>query len=102
MQLPENAGERRSFERRSFVEKLVTSAVGLLPAEGPSLETSKFSLYFSGSCISTNESLLLLALPSTYTGTDSPKCPVQLFLSLIYMNVRNIQYSNIILRFPYF
>jgi hypothetical protein len=32
--------------------------------EGPSLETSNFSLYFSGSCIPTNESLLLLAPPT--------------------------------------
>ena len=33
--------------------------------EGPSLETSKFSLYFRGSCIPTNESLfILLALPA--------------------------------------
>jgi hypothetical protein len=31
-------------------------------SEGPSFETSKFSLYFSGICIPTNESLLLLAL----------------------------------------
>ena len=28
--------------------------------EGPSLKASKFSLYFSGSCIPTNESLFLL------------------------------------------
>jgi hypothetical protein len=35
------------------------------PDEGPSLETSKFSLYFSGSCIPTNESLfILLTLPT--------------------------------------
>ena len=34
------------------------------PDEGPSLETSKFSLYFSGSCIPSNESLLLLVLPT--------------------------------------
>jgi hypothetical protein len=33
------------------------------------LKTSKFSLYFSGSCIHTNESLLLLALPSTLAQT---------------------------------
>jgi hypothetical protein len=32
--------------------------------QGPSLKTSKFSLYFSGSCIPINESLLLLALPT--------------------------------------
>ena len=31
--------------------------------EGPSLETSKFSLHCSGSCIPTNES-------TTYIGTD--------------------------------
>ena len=30
------------------------------PDEGPSLKTSKFSLYFSGSCIPTNESLFIL------------------------------------------
>ena len=30
------------------------------PDEGPSLETSKFSLYFSGSCIPINESLAFL------------------------------------------
>ena len=29
------------------------------PDEGPSLETSKFSLYFTGSCIPTNESLFV-------------------------------------------
>jgi hypothetical protein len=29
---------------------------------GPSLETSKFSLYFSGSCIPTNETLLQIVL----------------------------------------
>ena len=34
------------------------------PDERPSLETSKYSLLFSGSCIPTNESLLLLALPT--------------------------------------
>ena len=35
------------------------------PDEGPSLETSKFSLYFSGSCIPTNENFLIrLALPT--------------------------------------
>ena len=28
-------------------------------SEGPSLETSKFSLYFSGSCIPTNDSLFI-------------------------------------------
>jgi hypothetical protein len=33
--------------------------------EGPSLETSKFSLYFSDSCIPTNESLLTLWTSST-------------------------------------
>ena len=39
--------------------------VWLTPDEGPSLETSKFSLCFSGSCIPTNESLfILLALPT--------------------------------------
>jgi hypothetical protein len=34
------------------------------PDERPSLETSKYSLFFSGSCIPTNKSLLLLALPT--------------------------------------
>jgi hypothetical protein len=39
--------------------------VWLTPDEGPSLETSKFSLCFSGSCIPTNESLfILLTLPT--------------------------------------
>ena len=34
------------------------SSEGVTPDEGPSLETSKFSLYFSGSCIPImNESL---------------------------------------------
>jgi hypothetical protein len=42
-----------------------SSGVTVTPDEGPSLETSKFSLYFSGSCIPTNESLfILLALPT--------------------------------------
>jgi hypothetical protein len=36
--------------------------VWLTPDEGPSLETSKFSLYFSGSCIPSNKRLLLLTL----------------------------------------
>ena len=35
------------------------SGVTVTPDEGPSLETSKFSLYFSASCIPTNESLFL-------------------------------------------
>ena len=35
------------------------------PDEEPLVETSKFSLYFSGSCIPTNESLFILfALPT--------------------------------------
>ena len=33
--------------------------VTVIPDEGPSLETLKFSLYFSGSCIPTNERLFL-------------------------------------------
>ena len=37
-------GEFRRFERMPFVGELVAN-------EGPSLETSKFSLNFSGSCI---------------------------------------------------
>jgi hypothetical protein len=42
-----------------------SSGVTVTPDEGPSLETSKFSLYFSGSCTPTNESLfILLALPT--------------------------------------
>jgi hypothetical protein len=37
--------------------------------EGPSLETSKFSSYFSGSCIPTNESLfIILAKPIAVLG----------------------------------
>ena len=39
------------------------------PDEGPSLETSKFSLYFSGSCIPTNESLFILLPLPTLTQT---------------------------------
>jgi hypothetical protein len=50
-------GEIRRFERIEFERLIVYS-------RGPSLQTSKFSLYFPGSCIPTNESLLLLALPT--------------------------------------
>jgi hypothetical protein len=37
--------------------KLSLVGIKVTPDEGPSLETSTFSLYFSGSCIHTNESL---------------------------------------------
>ena len=50
MQLPEKYNIRRISTRDSLTS-LVTRD------EGPSVETSKFSLYFSGRCIPTNESL---------------------------------------------
>jgi hypothetical protein len=37
--------------------------------QGPSLETSKFSLYFSGSCIPTNEILFILLTRPTLAQT---------------------------------
>jgi hypothetical protein len=44
------------------------------PDEGPLLETSKFSLYFPGNCIPTNyESLHVITLGTTYTGTDTSR-----------------------------
>jgi hypothetical protein len=53
MQLPENIRRMSTFR----VKALVTP-------DGPPLETSKFSLYFSGSCIPTYKNLLIfLALP---------------------------------------
>ena len=57
MQLPEKYKENFdvSSEGLSSGVKLETSLV--IPHEGSSVETSKFSLYFSGSCIPTNESL---------------------------------------------
>ena len=59
MQLPQKYKENFdvSSELRPFV-RLVTAD------EEPSLETSKFSLYFSGSRINTNESLFILKLMS--------------------------------------
>jgi hypothetical protein len=39
--------------------------------EGPSLETSNFSLYFSGSCVSTNRNFVII--DTTNTGTDSSR-----------------------------
>ena len=58
MQLPEKYIKENfavSSEGISSGVRLETSLV--IPHEGSSLETSKFSLYFSGRCISTNESL---------------------------------------------
>ena len=44
---------------------ILYDSIPVTPDEGPSLETSKLFLYFSGSCIPTNESLfILLALPA--------------------------------------
>jgi hypothetical protein len=45
----------------------------LTPDEGPSLETSKFSFYYSDSCIPTNESLLLQYWHGLYPGTNSSR-----------------------------
>jgi hypothetical protein len=45
----------------NFARRLVT------PDKGPSLETSKFSLYFSGSCIPTNKGLFILLADYLYT-----------------------------------
>ena len=42
--------------------------LSLVGIRGPSLETSKFSLYFSGSCIPTNESLFIGIKRPIYIG----------------------------------
>jgi hypothetical protein len=56
MQLPEKYKEKFDVSRSVSITNR---------DEGPSLETSKFSLYFSGSYIPTNESLfIVLALPT--------------------------------------
>jgi hypothetical protein len=61
MQLPEKYKE--NFDVSS--EGPTSGVWPVTPDQGPSLETSKFSLYFSGSCIPTNESLfILLPLPT--------------------------------------
>jgi hypothetical protein len=45
--------------------KYILNKLSLVGLQGLSLKTPKFSLYFSGSCIPTNESLfILLALPT--------------------------------------
>ena len=56
-------------------------------SKGPglnSLETSKLSSYFSGSCMSTNESLLILALP-TMAQTIQNECTI---IALIFHPAR--------------
>jgi hypothetical protein len=54
------------------------------PDEGPSLETSKFSLYFSDICIPSNESLFILLTRPTLTQTlqDYITSIVRLHLSI--------------------
>ena len=58
MQLPEEYKENLDISSEG-------PSSGVTPVEGSSPEMLKFSLYFSGSCIPTNESLfILLALPT--------------------------------------
>jgi hypothetical protein len=45
--------------------------------KGPLLETSKFSLYFSGSCIVSIRSFLIIS--TTHTGTDRSRMIIQHF-----------------------
>jgi hypothetical protein len=52
MQLP--AKYKENFD---ILSEGPSSGVSITPDKGPLFETSKFSLYFSGSCIPTNESL---------------------------------------------
>jgi hypothetical protein len=62
MQIPEKYEEKFDVSSEgpssgvTIANNLVTSVI-VAPDEGPSLETSKFSSYFSGNCIPTNESL---------------------------------------------
>jgi hypothetical protein len=58
--------ETRRFERRPFVKNYYILTLD----EGPSLETSSFWLFISGSNITTQHSNFTLVLP-TGTGTDS-------------------------------
>jgi hypothetical protein len=79
MQLPENILRRISTFRAS---KGPSSGV---TSEGPSLETSKFSLYFSGSRIPTNESLfILLALPTLEQTVQDQNRSALLVLRITY------------------
>jgi hypothetical protein len=65
IQLPERYKENSTLiERRPFVWSYSED-------EGPSLETSKFSLYFSGSFIPTNESLFMWPLFTTNIPTPN-------------------------------
>ena len=56
MQLPEKYKENFNVSSEGPLSGLIA------PDDEPSLETSKLSLYFSGSCIPTNESLLFTFL----------------------------------------
>ena len=58
MKLPEKYKENFDVSSLEGPWSGVTSVLET-PDEGPSLETSKFSLYSSGSCIPTNESLFI-------------------------------------------
>jgi hypothetical protein len=66
MQRPEKYKENFDVSSEDPSCGITSEVSSLTPDEMPSLETAKFSLiYFSGSCIPTNESLFtLLALPT--------------------------------------
>ena len=64
MQLPEKYKENFDVSSEGPTSAGVTDE-----HEGPSLETSKFSLYFSGSCILTDESLFILLAQYTLAQT---------------------------------
>ena len=71
----------------------------MTPDEGPSLETSKFSLYFSGSCIPTNESLfILLTLPTLVQAVHNYESRLNLNLPWYTAPVPKIRRSIMLLQ----
>jgi hypothetical protein len=87
--------ELRRFEQRPFVGKLE----GQVTDEAPSLETSKFSLYFSDCCILSIHSFIIIG--TTYTGTDSTPLSRPIFmLEMDNLLGRTVKQRTQIIRLP--
>ena len=86
----------------TFQAKALCQSSLVTPDEGHSLETSKLSLYFSGSCIPTNESLFKL-IKQYFMGVRVPLFPDKMLCCLLILSTilltKNTQETNFIFRF---